>query len=167
VSHSRLTGGWPHSFPQGLEDVSTYPVLIEELLRRGWSEEELQGVLRGNLLRVFRQVEQVCRMVGSVAGTSRGRGVSVSCLTADSHPQVREESSVQSPLEATFPDRKLSSSCHSHLVPGPQNKHLPTHLKVTKQLTNQVPRRPSKASPHPILGLVAAATFPVLILWPW
>ncbi|XP_020026737.2 dipeptidase 3 [Castor canadensis] len=125
-------------FPQGLEDVSTYPVLIEELLRRGWSEEELQGVLRGNLLRVFRQVEQ-----------------------------VREESSVQSPLEATFPDRKLSSSCHSHLVPGPQNKHLPTHLKVTKQLTNQVPRRPSKASPHPILGLVAAATFPVLILWPW
>ncbi|XP_064129943.1 dipeptidase 2 isoform X2 [Loxodonta africana] len=45
-------------FPQGLEDVSTYPVLIEELLRRGWSEEELQRVLRGNLLRVFRQVEQ-------------------------------------------------------------------------------------------------------------
>lgn len=37
-----------------------YPVLIEELLSRGWSEEELQGVLRGNLLRVFRQVEQVC-----------------------------------------------------------------------------------------------------------
>ncbi|XP_040109260.1 dipeptidase 2-like isoform X2 [Oryx dammah] len=45
-------------FPQGLEDVSTYPVLIEELLRRGWSEEELWGVLRGNLLRVFSRVEQ-------------------------------------------------------------------------------------------------------------
>lgn len=54
------TGRWPHSFPQGLEDVSKYPVLMEELLRRGWSEEELQGVLRGNLLRVFSQVEQVC-----------------------------------------------------------------------------------------------------------
>lgn len=39
--------------------MSTYPVLIEELLSRGWNEEELQGVLRGNLLRVFRQVEQV------------------------------------------------------------------------------------------------------------
>lgn len=50
----------PHRFPRGLEDVSTYPVLIEELLIRGWSEEELQGVLRGNLLRVFRQVEKVC-----------------------------------------------------------------------------------------------------------
>ncbi|CAO2610184.1 Dipeptidase 2 [Lemmus lemmus] len=47
-------------FPRGLEDVSTYPVLIEELLRRGWNEQELQGVLRGNLLRVFGQVEQVC-----------------------------------------------------------------------------------------------------------
>nr|KAF6406610.1 dipeptidase 3 [Molossus molossus] len=46
-------------FPQELDNVSTYPVLIEELLRRGWSEEELQGVLRGNLLRVFRHVEQV------------------------------------------------------------------------------------------------------------
>nr|KAF6406609.1 dipeptidase 3 [Molossus molossus] len=45
-------------FPQELDNVSTYPVLIEELLRRGWSEEELQGVLRGNLLRVFRHVEQ-------------------------------------------------------------------------------------------------------------
>lgn len=59
-SGPQLASWWPHRFPQGLEDVSTYPVLIEELLRRGWREEELQGVLRGNLLRVFRQVEQVC-----------------------------------------------------------------------------------------------------------
>ncbi|NXJ00082.1 DPEP2 Dipeptidase, partial [Psophia crepitans] len=44
-------------FPQGLEDVSKYPSLIEELLRRGWSETELKGVLRENFLRVFREVE--------------------------------------------------------------------------------------------------------------
>lgn len=56
----QLPSWWPHRFPQGLEDVSTYPVLVEELLKHGWREEELQGVLRGNLLRVFRQVEQVC-----------------------------------------------------------------------------------------------------------
>lgn len=55
----QLAGWCLHRFPQELEDVSTYPVLIEELLRRGWSEKELQGVLRGNLLRVFRRVEQV------------------------------------------------------------------------------------------------------------
>ncbi|KAL6093882.1 hypothetical protein STEG23_018027 [Scotinomys teguina] len=46
-------------FPQGLEDVSTYPVLTEELLRQGWNEQELERVLRGNLLQVFRHMEQV------------------------------------------------------------------------------------------------------------
>ncbi|NWV70557.1 DPEP2 Dipeptidase, partial [Malurus elegans] len=45
------------SFPEGLEDVSKYPSLIEELLRRGWNETELKGVLRENFLRVFREVE--------------------------------------------------------------------------------------------------------------
>ncbi|KGL86630.1 Dipeptidase 2, partial [Charadrius vociferus] len=44
-------------FPEGLEDVSKYPSLIEELLRRGWNETELKGVLRDNFLRVFREVE--------------------------------------------------------------------------------------------------------------
>ena len=56
---ARSHGGYLHRFPQGLEDVSTSPGLIEELLRRGWTEQELQGVLRENLLRVFREVEQV------------------------------------------------------------------------------------------------------------
>ncbi|XP_041046751.1 dipeptidase 2 isoform X2 [Carcharodon carcharias] len=46
-------------FPQGLEDVSKYPALIEELLRRNWMEEELKAVLRDNFLRVFRKVETV------------------------------------------------------------------------------------------------------------
>ncbi|KAK3528064.1 hypothetical protein QTP86_020225 [Hemibagrus guttatus] len=46
-------------FPQGLEDVSKYPALIEELLRRDWSEVELAGVLRFNFLRVFEKVEKV------------------------------------------------------------------------------------------------------------
>ncbi|XP_078400359.1 dipeptidase 2 isoform X2 [Cetorhinus maximus] len=46
-------------FPQGLEDVSKYPALIEELLRRNWTEEELKAVLRDNFLRVFRKVEAV------------------------------------------------------------------------------------------------------------
>ncbi|XP_053305547.1 dipeptidase 2-like isoform X2 [Spea bombifrons] len=48
-----------NGFPIGLEDASKYPSLIEELLRRGWSEEELGGVLRNNFLRVFSQVERV------------------------------------------------------------------------------------------------------------
>ncbi|XP_031602470.1 dipeptidase 2 [Oreochromis aureus] len=47
------------SFPHGLEDVSKYPALIQELLRRNWTENELAGVLRNNFLRVFEQVERV------------------------------------------------------------------------------------------------------------
>ncbi|XP_072527912.1 dipeptidase 2 [Salminus brasiliensis] len=46
-------------FPQGLEDVSKYPALIEELLRRGWNEADLAGVLRLNFLRVFDKVEEI------------------------------------------------------------------------------------------------------------
>ncbi|XP_004645081.1 dipeptidase 1 [Octodon degus] len=45
--------------PEGLEDVSKYPDLVAELLRRNWTEEEVKGVLAENLLRVFREVEQV------------------------------------------------------------------------------------------------------------
>ncbi|XP_067905583.1 dipeptidase 2 isoform X2 [Heterodontus francisci] len=46
-------------FPQGLEDVSKYPALIEELVRRKWTEKELKAVLRFNFLRVFHRVEEV------------------------------------------------------------------------------------------------------------
>ncbi|XP_019935518.2 dipeptidase 2 [Paralichthys olivaceus] len=45
--------------PMGLEDVSKYPALIQELLRRNWTEGELAGVLRKNFLRVFEEVERV------------------------------------------------------------------------------------------------------------
>jgi membrane dipeptidase len=44
---------------QGLEDVSRYPYLVAELLRRGWSEENIARLTRGNLLRVFGQVETI------------------------------------------------------------------------------------------------------------
>ncbi|CAK6958857.1 dipeptidase 2 [Scomber scombrus] len=47
------------SFPQGLEDVSKYPALIQELLHRNWTENELADVLRRNFLRVFEEVERV------------------------------------------------------------------------------------------------------------
>lgn len=45
--------------PVGLEDVSKYPDLIAELLRRNWTEAEVKGVLSDNLLRVFSAVEQI------------------------------------------------------------------------------------------------------------
>lgn len=45
------------SLPIGLKDVATYPNLIEGLLVRGYSEEEIAKILSGNLLRVWTQVE--------------------------------------------------------------------------------------------------------------
>lgn len=45
------------SLPVGLKDVSTYPNLVAELLRRGYSEADLAGILGGNLLRVWRANE--------------------------------------------------------------------------------------------------------------
>jgi len=46
------------SLPEGLKDVSTYPNLIAELLRRGHSESDIRAILGGNLMRVWRAVEQ-------------------------------------------------------------------------------------------------------------
>lgn len=47
--------GWVN--PEGLEDTSTFPSLIAELIRRGWSEENLEKLAGGNTLRVLRAVE--------------------------------------------------------------------------------------------------------------
>jgi membrane dipeptidase len=44
---------------QGIEDVSRFPHLIAELVRRGWSDENLAKLSRGNLLRAFAEAERV------------------------------------------------------------------------------------------------------------
>lgn len=48
-------------WPVGLEDVSCFPRLTDELLRRGYSEADLHKILGGNVLRAFRQAEQVAK----------------------------------------------------------------------------------------------------------
>jgi membrane dipeptidase len=44
---------------QGLEDVSAFPALFAELVRRGWSDADLKKLAGENLLRVFAQAEAV------------------------------------------------------------------------------------------------------------
>ncbi|MEO8398387.1 MAG: membrane dipeptidase, partial [Ignavibacteriaceae bacterium] len=44
--------------PDELKDVSMYPNLIYELLKIGYSEEDIQKICSGNLLRVWSQVEK-------------------------------------------------------------------------------------------------------------
>jgi membrane dipeptidase len=48
-----------HGTVQGLEDVSKFPNLIAELLRRGMSREKVEKIAGRNFLRVFKQVEKV------------------------------------------------------------------------------------------------------------
>ena len=45
------------SLPTGLKDVSAYPNLVEGLLRRGYSEEDIRKILGENLLRVWQAVD--------------------------------------------------------------------------------------------------------------
>jgi len=45
------------SLPEGAKDVSTYPTIVAEMLKRGYSEDVIQGILGGNLMRVWGQVE--------------------------------------------------------------------------------------------------------------
>lgn len=45
------------SLPIGLKDVASYPNLVEGLLVRGYTEEDVRKILGQNLLRLWRQVE--------------------------------------------------------------------------------------------------------------
>jgi membrane dipeptidase len=47
------------STPKGLEDVSKFPDLVAELLRRGVSDEDAAKVVGANLLRVWKDVDAV------------------------------------------------------------------------------------------------------------
>lgn len=60
------------STPVGLDDVSTYPLLIAELLRRGWSEMAIGKLTSGNVLRVLREAEEESARLqaGRAAATS-------------------------------------------------------------------------------------------------
>lgn len=44
---------------EGIEDVSRFPQLIAELVRRGWSDDNLAKLSRENLLRAFAEAERV------------------------------------------------------------------------------------------------------------
>ena len=55
--------------PVGLEDVSKFPDLIAELLKRGWTEQNVQKVAGLNVLRVLRDAERV-----AAEGNAKARG---------------------------------------------------------------------------------------------
>jgi membrane dipeptidase len=56
--------------PQGLEDVSKYPALVAELLRRGYQEADVRKIAGENVLRVMHDVEKVSKRLQSERGPS-------------------------------------------------------------------------------------------------
>jgi membrane dipeptidase len=81
IDHIRRTAGIDHiglgsdfdgitSVPDGLEDVSKFPALTAELLRRGYKEAEVKKILGLNILRVMREVERVSARMQAERGPS-------------------------------------------------------------------------------------------------
>jgi membrane dipeptidase len=81
IDHIRTVAGIDHiglggdfdgitSVPEGLEDVSKYPALTAELLRRGYAEAEVKKILGQNVLRVMREAERVARKLQKERGPS-------------------------------------------------------------------------------------------------
>lgn len=56
--------------PTGLEDVSKYPALVAELLRRGYSDADVEKIIGGNILRALKTAEQVSARLQKQRGPS-------------------------------------------------------------------------------------------------
>ena len=76
VEHAAKVAGYDHvgiggdldgipTVPVGLTGVQDYPNLFAELIRRGWSDQNLAKLAGGNILRVLRQAEAVSRSMAS------------------------------------------------------------------------------------------------------
>lgn len=61
VDHVGIGGDFDGNdwWPEGLDDVSTYPHLFAELIRRGWSDKDLRKLAGENLLRAWARTEEV------------------------------------------------------------------------------------------------------------
>jgi membrane dipeptidase len=59
------------SMPEGMEDVTRLPKITEELLRRGYTEAQVKGILGENVLRLMERVEAVAREMQAEATSAR------------------------------------------------------------------------------------------------
>jgi membrane dipeptidase len=53
------------NMPDGMEDCSQLPKITEALVRKGYSDADIQKILGGNILRVLDQSQQIARQLNS------------------------------------------------------------------------------------------------------
>jgi len=65
-----------NDFPEGARDVSMLPNITYELLKRGYSEQDIRKILGENFLRVFAEAERVARrMSRTISGGGSTRRI--------------------------------------------------------------------------------------------
>ncbi len=66
------------SMPEGLDSAADLPKITEALVRRGYTAAQIQKILGGNLMRVFREVEAASRQLKAQQRPSLARQMSSS-----------------------------------------------------------------------------------------
>lgn len=75
VEHVAIGGDYDgnDAWPEGLSDVSMYPNLFAELIRRGWSDRDLMLLAGGNVMRVLEENERVAKRLQAQPAPGVGR----------------------------------------------------------------------------------------------
>jgi membrane dipeptidase len=73
VDHVGIGGDFDGNefWPEGLSDVSMYPNLFAELVRRGWSDADLAKLAGGNVLRALREAEKTAARLQREGGSAK------------------------------------------------------------------------------------------------
>ncbi len=83
IDHIAKVAGWEHvglgsdfdgnpAMPQGMNSAADLPKITQALLDRGYTPEQIKGILGGNLLRVLRRVEEVSRELQAAQRSAPG-----------------------------------------------------------------------------------------------
>jgi len=76
IDHIAQVAGYDHvglggdydglpALPEGMDGVESYPALLLELMKRGWSDANIARLAGGNILRVMEQAERVAAQLAS------------------------------------------------------------------------------------------------------
>lgn len=112
------------AMPDGLADVSGYPALMAELARRGWSDDDLDALGHGNILRVWGEVDEDYRaFLSGTAGEPIGIAPVVDVAARERAATDRPRVLVVQNVRSSGPRRLIGwltdAGVDPHVVLGP------------------------------------------------